>query len=98
MAEHYIINRLIWKDSTSYSQGQKERIPTSWTAKTESLSITITKGHIYHKGEWVMHCFDVCMDTVPMKIPADTHPEMAQVEAIKMVHQRLDILYSSLLT
>ena len=87
-----------WKDSTTYSRGQKERIPTSWTTKTESLSITVTKGHLYYKGEWVMHCFAVGMDTVQMKIPADSTPEQAQNRAIEMVKRRLNILSSSLIS
>lgn len=87
---------MVWSDSTSYSQSQKERVQNSWTYKNAVLQITVTKGHIYHKGEWVMHCFQIRMDTVPMKLAADASPEQAQELAVKMVRKRLDIFSSSL--
>ena len=45
----------MWKDTTSYSRDQP-RIPSCWTANVGDFRITVTKGHIYHPGKWVMHC------------------------------------------
>lgn len=52
-----------WKDTTSYSRGEKERKPNTWTVKNGGVSITVTCGHIHHPGAWIMHCSSVGMDT-----------------------------------
>jgi len=46
----------MWKDTTSYCLSDKERVPTAFTIKTKNLRITVTCGHIHHKGDWIMHC------------------------------------------
>jgi len=66
-----------------------EKKPSSWTFRTEMFSITVTTGHIYYKGKWVMHCFTLGMDTVPMVIDNTASPEEAQALAVKMVHERM---------
>lgn len=45
-----------WKDCTGYSQGDRDRIPTSWQIIVGPLRVTVTCGHIYYKGKWIMHC------------------------------------------
>ena len=87
---------MIWKDSTSYSRDDKERVPTAWTTNTSELSITIVKAHIYYPGQWVMHCFALSMDTIKMKIPDTATTSQAQELAVKMVKDRLEKLLDSL--
>lgn len=70
----------LWKDITSYSQGEKERVPTTYEAVAGTLRIVITNGHIYHKGEWVAHIRPFGIDTKPLK--AKTLDD-AKAEAIR---------------
>ena len=84
----------VWRDSTSYSR-DKERIPTTWTITLQpGFNITVTCGHIYHPGEWVMHC-DPWFNARP--IPADT-AESAKLMALDIVAQKIDGLGRALLS
>lgn len=47
---------LKWRDCTGYSQGDRERVQTGWQADIGPLRVTVTCGHIYYKGKWIMHC------------------------------------------
>lgn len=87
---------MVWKDCTNYSHNVKELKPTTFELKTPSnLRIIITNGHLYYKGQWIMHCFDVGIDTHPLH--AKTREE-AQEKAIATVRAKVkrwhDSLYS----
>lgn len=46
-----------WKDISSFSQSDKERIPDTWEARPHrDLRIVVCRGHIRHRGKWVLHC------------------------------------------
>lgn len=79
-----------WKDITSYSRGDKDRTPTTWALQLGGgLRITVTKGHIYYQGIWVMHCEAVNIHALELGI-ADAMPlEQAQQAAIDRVWVRL---------
>lgn len=87
---------MVWTDSTTYSRLQKDRVQDSWTYQSNSIKITVTKGHIYFYGKWVMHCPQLNMDTVALKIDSSASPEEAQKLAVKMVKARLEYLSNSL--
>jgi hypothetical protein len=75
----------MWKDATSYYQGDKERIPTAWVRDFgDGVRIVVTNGHRMYRPEWVMHCFALGMDTVPLKIDRTAPLEAAQQEAIRL--------------
>lgn len=57
----------MWKDTTSYSQGDKERKQTTYTTESGRIRITITCAHIYYPGQWVMHCPGLSVDTHLLK-------------------------------
>lgn len=45
-----------WKDITSYSQRDKERIPRVWECKlAPNISVTVHK-HIYYGNAWLLSC------------------------------------------
>jgi hypothetical protein len=75
---------MIWKDTTGYSQG-KERIPTTWTLKLDYFQITVTCGHIYHKGLWIVRCEPFFRE---LELGVSTKEE-AQAKAIELVQTRL---------
>jgi hypothetical protein len=84
----------IWKDCTTYSQGDKERIPHSFEVISGDLRISITSGHIHYKGQWVMHCYKLGIDTKPLAVGITR--EQAQAQACKIVENRLAELQQDL--
>lgn len=82
----------VWKDVTGYSRDEV-RVPTAWTMRLQpDFAVTVTNGHIYHRGEWVMHCAP-WFDTRP--IPA-TSEEQAKRMALDLVAQKLDGLAAAM--
>lgn len=82
-----------WKDSTSYSRDDKVRKPTSWTTEIGGLLITVSSGHIYYPGKWVMHCFEAGMDTVPVNAVS---AETAQRMAVELVREKVEKWHEAL--
>lgn len=80
-----------WKDTSSYSRGG-ENVPHCWTAKAGRLRITVTNGHIYYPGKWVMHCAPF-FDT--HKLDVDTKEE-AQAKAVELVRAEIDVIINDL--
>jgi hypothetical protein len=87
-----------WKDTTSYSRGDTERVPTTFTIITGELSITVTRGHIRCPGMWVMHCPSLRIDTMDMNYAADQPIEWAQERAIQIVRERLSAMLLSVIS
>lgn len=81
--------RYEWKDSTSYSQRDKDRIPKSWSATGEGLSITVTRLHGAPQDEWYMNCYDIRLGTIPLE---NKELEAAKQEAIHIVQRRLELM------
>lgn len=71
-----------WEDSTSYSRDAKERIPTAFKTNIGGNDISITCGHIYHKGEWCFHCFGLGFDT--KELPKGLTAEQAATMAVRL--------------
>lgn len=82
-----------WKDTTSYCRSDKKREPTAYTLKLEGLSITVTCGHIYHKPNWVMHCYNLKIDTQKLKA---SDLEGAKTEAIYEVKKLINFYAAKL--
>lgn len=80
-----------WKDTTSYSRDGKNQEATTWSIQNGPLRITITKGHIYHPGKWVLHCPMLSMSEVEV-IDDRAEKEMAQKEAMKLVKRRIKVI------
>jgi hypothetical protein len=83
------VTMLKWTDTTSYSRGDTERVPTTWCIGENRIKISVTKGHIYYPDKWVMHCFTLKIDTLPLK--AETL-EDAQSEALETVRRSIENL------
>lgn len=86
-----------WRDTTTYSRDDKERNPTMYSIKYGHLDICITCGHIYHRGEWVLHCFSIGIDTQPIttfidkcRLTAYDPVEVVKQRAIEIVEARID--------
>ncbi len=48
---------LEWKDASSYSRNDKERIPTVWELKVGGLRIVVHR--IIHYPEWYVSCYNL---------------------------------------
>lgn len=76
-----------WEDATSYSRG-RPRVQTTWRATFgPRVAITVTNGHIYCPGQFVVHCKAIGLDTYPL--PEGITPEHAQELALAKVRQML---------
>lgn len=82
----------MWKDTTSHRQGDKERVPTSFTAKSGPVAITITCGHIDYTPDWVMHCAALSINT--HHLVGVSSLEGAKMAAITIVKLRADAIVS----
>ena len=82
-----------FKDCTSYSKYDKKRRPTTFAWQGKNLRIVITKGHIDAKGEWVMHCHAVGINTFRLNVPTKKE---AEEKAIWIVEDKLRGLLSEL--
>lgn len=82
-----------WKDATSYSR-DRERVPTSWALDLGELRISITSGHLYYPGKWVMHC-EPWFNTKELSVETK---EEAQAKALAMVRQKVEKLTAALAT
>jgi hypothetical protein len=45
-----------WKDETSYTQGDKERIPRSWVRWDGLLRVTVHRHIHYPPDQWLLSC------------------------------------------
>ena len=93
-----------WQDCTSYSRGDKERKPTTWTIRHGFLVITITCGHIHHRPNWVLHCYAVGIDTKRITVldnyqfTADDDLDTVKARAIEIVEARIDEIRDDIIT
>ena len=83
-----------WKDITSFSQHDKERIPTCFECKNGDMNIVVTCSHINYRGEWVMHCRALGIDTLHM--PTVKTYDEAKERAVKIISKKLDRLVANL--
>lgn len=82
-----------WVDATSY-QKDKPRIATPLECAADDIRVTITTGHIYAPGRWVMHCRpwydtkDIGPDTMEV--------DRAQVIALDLVRRKIEAIHAAL--
>ena len=48
-----------WKDGTTYSRNDKERVPTIFRTEIGGCNISIIVGHIYYPNTWIMNCHEL---------------------------------------
>lgn len=79
-----------WKDVSSFSRDDKERIPATWElALTQDVRIVITRSHVHDKQNWVMHCRP-WFDTYSLKLPSTVeNRDEAMAAATALVRDRI---------
>ena len=70
-----------WKDISSYSQGDRERIPRIWNCRIGRMSITVHRHIHYPDWQWLLSCMPFFTNH---ELPFQD-VEMAKEEAIKLV-------------
>jgi hypothetical protein len=86
-----------WRDCTSYSRDDKERVPKAYEIKHGYLRICITCEHIHHRPNWVLHCHAIGIDSKPIivagrKLNKDDDLGIVKLWAIEIVEARIDEL------
>ena len=81
-----------WKDITSYSRNDAERIPSVFEATDGNLRICVLNSHRDYRPAWVMHCAALCIDTLPLHAKTESGPKR---EALRTVLARIEGLRSS---
>lgn len=81
---------LKWRDITSYSQGDNERIPKTWELRLEELNYrVIVSRHIYYENTWLLTCRNI--DIEHFDLETDDIDE-AKNKALKIVENHLNKL------
>ena len=70
-----------WKDATSYSRNDRERVPRTFDVTAGPVRLVVTCGHIACPGEWVMHGYGLNIDTEPLGLDAAEPAGKAMEEA-----------------
>jgi hypothetical protein len=70
-----------WKDTTSYSRNETERVPTTWSAECGRFRLVITRSHIHYKGRWIFHLHPGVLDCHDLLLKGDVPPMDAMTKA-----------------
>lgn len=84
-------NGFLWKDAATHPQQSRNRNPTAYEVVLHfrrQIRIYITVGHIHYRGEWVLRCFALGIDS-PRVLKAKTREDAAD-EAIKECREIVD--------
>ena len=82
-----------WKDSTSYSQGQRGvAAQTSWSTSLDGINIFVTCGHVAYRGSWVIRCHELGIDLAQLDVPDDASSESARDKAIEVAWGTASVL------
>ena len=73
-----------WKDTSSFSQSDKERIPNAF--EVEGISFRLIVHRLIYCEGWSMSCYNMKIEGKPLKAK---EVSVAQEEAVLVVHQRL---------
>jgi len=80
-----------WKDISSYSQSDKEQIPTCFEAKIGGLRLVIVSSHIDTRGQefpWLFTCEPFCRNANLPRIPKED-VKQAQETAFRCAYRKV---------
>ena len=86
-----------WKDITSHSQGDKERVPSTWELRlTNDIRIVVLRTHRADPDNWTMHC-SPWFDTRNLALPSTVeNRDEAQRRALRLVRAKIWEVYDAL--
>lgn len=87
--------RLNWKDISTYSKKDRDKLPKTWELKLEELNYrVIVTRHIYYKDTWLLNCRDIGIEHFDLK--TDDIDE-AKNKALKIIENHLNDLVKKIL-
>lgn len=87
--------KLNWRDITSYSQTNIERIPRTWELRLAELNYrVIVSRHIYYENTWLLTCKSI--DIEHFDLETDDVDE-AKNKALGIVENRLNELLEKIM-
>jgi hypothetical protein len=78
-----------WKDVTSYSRDDRERVPNAFAAQSGPVRLVVTCKHRDCPGEWIMHGYGLGIDTEPLGLSAEEPAGKAMAEAERVALMRV---------
>ena len=84
-----------WTDTSSYGQGETNRVPSTWTVQSGHLTITITR-HIHFPGKWLLRTNMPGLDMVDLSTTNEPVTEAIKRDALKRVENYLAELQQDL--
>ena len=82
-----------WKDVSSYSRGDEQKIPNDWQLITRSLRINVHRHKDYDSDMWLLSCYDVAKIQMPLRCKNINY---AKKEAIELVQHILKTMLKEL--
>ena len=72
-----------WKDSTSYSQSEKERTPRTWKAEIKGYEVIVTR-IVHCPDSWFLRCRDFGIDSRELRSKDAVYAKHEAVLIFKM--------------
>lgn len=76
-----------WEDATSYSRGDKERIPSIWHLKVGCLRIAIHR--LIRMEGWFVTCYALDIENNPL---CSEDINKAKIEGLQLVIKKIEVL------
>jgi hypothetical protein len=85
-----------WKNTSSFSQNEKDRTPNEWTLKIPAagLSICVHRHIHYPPDQWMFSCNRL---DISCKLLASKSIDDAKAEAVEIVEETLRIMHEAVL-
>lgn len=83
-----------WKDISSFSQGQKDRTPTTFEAKFGKLRLVVTR-HIHHEPtDWLIRCDPFFAEVIHGDKSAGIAKQISEKRVFAALTEHLDMFGS----
>lgn len=82
-----------WKDTSSYSQTDKVRIPNCWDIQVGAFCVTVHHHIHYPKDTWLVSCRGLDVSQVPLN---SKDISQAQPEALKYILGKMEDMRAAL--
>ncbi len=79
----------VWKDASSYSKSDKERIPNTWVLNFRVWGLTIHRHVHYSPDVWLMSCHSL---GISQREIGKVSVEEAQAEALRIARLKLQTM------
>lgn len=80
------MKNIIWKDISTFSKNDKEKISYCFSCEIADLRTVIVYNHIHHPKKWIMNCYKISIDEVELSAK---NLEEAKTESIKIIYHTL---------